>query len=231
MGLLTSDRLNRIIQQSEFQNFTTFIETGTYTGRSIIPLSKQYGSKKFITIEIVEELYVYAKKQAKVNQIENIEFIKGDTVNELKNILNNIKDDFIICFLDAHSSPYEGDKAETIEKDSHKLVTKNFLEKILGYFKKKKYALSTNIKKNKLSDYEVPILEELKIINNYNKNFLIIIDDFDLFEKKFSFANWKNINRNKIENIFSSRLLKSFDLPKEGLNSQQLVLKIEKIKL
>ena len=50
-------------------------------------------------------------------------------------------------FLDAHSSPYEGDKAETIEKDSHKSVNKNFIEKILSYFNKKEYSLSTNIKR------------------------------------------------------------------------------------
>ena len=227
MGLLTYDRLNEIILRSDFQNFSTFIETGTYTGRSIIPLSKQYLLKKFITIEIVDELYEYAKNQAKINHVNNIEFIKGDTIKELKMILNNIKDDFIICFLDAHSSPYEGEKAETIEKDSHKIINKKFLTKIQSFFNKKKYSLSTNIKKNKLSDYEVPLLEELKIINNYNKNFLIIIDDFDLFKKKLSFADWKNIDRKKIENIFGSRLLKSFDIPKKGLNGPQLVLKIK----
>ena len=199
MGLLTPDRLNDIIQKSEFQNFSTFIETGTYTGRSIIPLSKQYNSKKFITIEIVEELYLYAKKQAKINSVYNIEFINGDTVSELKNILDNLPNDFIICFLDAHSSPYEGDKAETIEKDSHKSINKNFLGKILSYFNEKKYSLSTNIKKNKLSEYDVPLLKELEIINNYNKNFLIIIDDFDLFEKELLFADWKNVNRKKLK--------------------------------
>ena len=227
MGLLTLDRLNEIIDKSDFQNFSTFVETGTYTGRSIIPLSKQYSLKNFFTIEIVDELYEYAKNQAKISDVKNIEFIKGDTIKELKIILNNIKDDFIICFLDAHSSPYEGDKAETIEKDSHNSVNKNFLERIFSYFNKKKYSLSTNIKKNKLSDYEVPLLEELKIINNYNKNFLIIVDDFDLFEKKLSFADWKNVDRKKIENIFGSRLLKSFDMPKKGLNGPQLVLKIK----
>ena len=227
MGLLTLDRLNEIIDKSDFQNFSTFVETGTYTGRSIIPLSKQFSLKNFFTIEIVDELYEYAKNQAKINHVKNIKFIKGDTIKELKIILNNIKDDFIICFLDAHSSPYEGDKAETIEKDSHNSVNKNFLERIFSYFNKKKYSLSTNIKKNKLSDYEVPLLEELKIINNYNKNFLIIVDDFDLFEKKLSFADWKNVDRKKIENIFGSRLLKSFDMPKKGLNGPQLVLKIK----
>lgn len=227
MGLLTLNRLNEIIDKSDFQNFSAFVETGTYTGRSIIPLSKHYDLKNFFTIEIVDELYEFAKNQAKIQQVNNIEFIKGDTIKELKIILNNIKDDFIICFLDAHSSPYEGDKAETIEKDSHKLINKNFLEKILNFFNEKKYTLSTNIKKNKLSDYEVPILEELKIINNYNKNFLVIIDDFDLFEKKFSFADWKNVNRKKIENIFGPRLLESYDMPKKGLNGPQLVLKIK----
>ena len=51
MGLLTLDRLNEIIDKSDFQNFSTFVETGTYTGRSIIPLSKQYSLKNFLLLK------------------------------------------------------------------------------------------------------------------------------------------------------------------------------------
>ena len=54
MGILSSERLDKILLNSKLKNYTDFIETGTYTGRSIIPLSKKFHNFKFHTIEIVK---------------------------------------------------------------------------------------------------------------------------------------------------------------------------------
>jgi len=43
------------------------------------------------------------------------------------------------------------------------------------------YKISCNIHDNKLTDITVPLIEELQIINSFNHNFLIIIDDYSLF--------------------------------------------------
>ena len=61
MGILSSQRLNEILIKSKYKNYNYFIETGTYTGRSIIPLAKNFIEIQFHTIEIVEELYFFAK--------------------------------------------------------------------------------------------------------------------------------------------------------------------------
>ena len=54
----------------------------------------------------------------------------------------------------------------------------------------------------------------------------IIIDDFDLFEKKNTFADWSEINIEKVKNIFKGRIKNSFTLPKEGKNGPQLIIEI-----
>lgn len=141
----------------------------------------------------------------------------------LEKIIKNIKSDHLIIFLDAHSSSYEGFSAETIEKDSN--VT--FFSKLKNKLFRREKKISTNIKKNKLTNLEVPLIEELKIISNFEKNFLIIIDDFDLFEKKFDFADWQNINENKIKKIFSNKNCNFKKLQKRGLNSPQLIVEIK----
>jgi len=59
---------------------------------------------------------------------------------------------------------------------------------------------------------DCPIIEELESIqNNFNKQALIIIDDFRLFGTKFN-ENWENISINKIENILQSKIIKKIIL-------------------
>ena len=222
MGILSSERLKEILSNSKLKNYYNFIETGTYTGRSIIPLSKEFANIEFHTIEIVNELYVLAKKKAKKESINNINFHYGDSLLLLEKIINSIEKENVIIFLDAHSSSYEGYSASTIEKDSNENFFIKLKNKILG---KKKY-ISTNVKKNKLTTKDVPVLDELMIISKIKKNFLIIIDDFHLFEQKFSFADWSDVNEEKIKNIFSKKIINQFNLPKKGLNSPQLIIEV-----
>ena len=220
MGILSSERLEEILLNSKSKNYSDFIETGTYTGRSIIPLSKKFQNIEFHTIEIVKELYLFAKEKAKKQLIQNINFHHGDSLVLLKSIISKIKSDNIIIFLDAHSSSFEGYSAETIETDS----SENFLMKLKNKILRKEKLISTDIKKNKLTKLDVPILEELMIISKINKNFLIIIDDFDLFGNKWPFADWSNINKKKIEKIFLNKIVNQFQMYKQGLNSEQLII-------
>ena len=226
MGILSSDRLNEIISNSINKNYMSFLETGTYNGRSIIPLAKNFPEIDFHTIEIVSDLHNFAKKRALDQNIQNIKFYLGDTMKILDPVINDINKNDMIIFLDANSSGYEGYSAETIEEDTK--IT--FFNKIKKIFNKKKNKISTDIKVNKLTDVEVPLLYELKVLSKIKKNFLIIIDDYDLFEKKFDFADWSNIDLNQVKKIFNKRIIKQFNMPKRGLNSPQLIIEIEKEK-
>ena len=226
MGILSSDRLNEIISNSINKNYMSFLETGTYNGRSIIPLAKNFPEIDFHTIEIVSDLHNFAKKRALDQNIQNIKFYLGDTMKILDPVINDINKNDMIIFLDAHSSGYEGYSAETIEEDTK--IT--FFNKIKKIFNKKKNKISNDIKVNKLTDVEVPLLYELKVLSKIKKNFLIIIDDYDLFEKKFDFADWSNIDLNQVKKIFKKRIIKQFNMPKRGLNSPQLIIEIEKEK-
>ena len=160
MGVLSSERLNEILSRSSNLDYNAFLETGTYNGRSVIPLAKNFPKIEFHTIEIVEELFVFAKKKANKEGILNLNFYLGDTTKILGQLLKEIKSNNIIVFLDAHSSGYEGYSAETMDQDQKK----NILNTLKTFFFKKK--ISTDIKVNKLTDLEVPLLKELNIISN-----------------------------------------------------------------
>jgi len=73
------------------------------------------------------------------------------------------------------------------------------------------YKISCDIHDNKLTDITVPLIEELQIINSFNHNFLIIIDDYSLF------------GVNEIQKIFKNRLENYYIHSKS-----MLVLKIKK---
>ena len=124
----------------------------------------------------------------------------------MEDIINKIDEDDIIIFLDAHSSDYASDNIDTIHED-YKKVNRGILEK------KDSYKYSCDIRINKLSNYEVPLVEELKIISKFNKNFLIIVDDFDLFGQDTECANWKDIEFNKCIDFFQNKEHKIFKNP------------------
>lgn len=79
-----------------------FIETGTYKGGTIIPLSKYF--KQLYTIELNENSYNYTKNVASTQGITNINFYNGESESILPNLIKNelINYNKIIFFLDAH---------------------------------------------------------------------------------------------------------------------------------
>ena len=136
MGILSSKRYEEILDKALSKDYKTFIETGTYNGRSIIPLAKEFTNINFYTIEIVKELYLFAKNKAEDEGLKNINFYLGDSRDMLKKVLNSIDSEYVIIFLDAHSSSYEGYSAETIDLDNNEIFLIKILNKILN--KKKK---------------------------------------------------------------------------------------------
>ena len=80
MPSLTFNFLNEL--QENFKDFPIFIETGTYMGETIFSMESLFN--KLYTIEINEELYINTKSQYRGNKIQ---FIFGDSSNEIKNVL------------------------------------------------------------------------------------------------------------------------------------------------
>lgn len=81
------------------QDYPILIETGTYKGETTVICSKKF--KKIYTIELSKNLHQYCINKYK--NIKNIEFLQGDSPEKIKEIINDIKDKYIL-FLDAHGS-------------------------------------------------------------------------------------------------------------------------------
>ena len=215
MGFLQIQRLKEILDKNNFKP-DAFIESGTYIGRTILPVAKELKDVKCYTIEIVKEISDHTKKKSEEQSLNNIEFIIGDTMVELPKIIEGIEDDNIVIFLDAHSSDYCSNNLDTIMEDTNnQRREKKYIEDPI---------FSTNTKVNKLTDVTVPLLEELTIISKFNKNFIVIIDDFDRFGVKSDFDDWTDINTSSCINIFKNKKFEidSFKKP------SQLVFNIKK---
>jgi len=225
MGFLTPIKLQEILDKN---NFTPeiFIETGTYIGRTIIPIASNFDFQCF-TIEIVKEISDFVKEKSNKLGISNIEFIVGKSEIEIKNILNKVGNKKILFFLDAHSSNYEGDSPENIHSNTKKMLKYAFFYKLLKFFGYKN-TLSTDINQNKLNNKSVPLLEELKIINDFKnrEEILIIIDDLLIMEKKFKFADWTEVNLDSIKKIFHNRKIQILKTSSDNKNDKEDMLSI-----
>lgn len=98
MGQLTIDEFDRIIKDYSFEDFDYFIETGTYIGRTILPLAQYYVKKSFYTIEIVPQLVSYVNNLIKLKKLNNIKIYKGSSINGLKKIIRKLDKKKIIFF-------------------------------------------------------------------------------------------------------------------------------------
>lgn len=116
-------------------NINTFVETGTYKGETAIWASSLFD--KVFTIEYSKQFYNETK--SKYIKAKNIEFIFGDSRQELQKLLPNIGQSII--WLDAHWCSL-GSYGETDQ---------------------------------------CPLLKELELINKYEKDHFILIDDARFF--------------------------------------------------
>ena len=98
-GSLKQDELQSI--QNIYPSIENFVETGTYKAETTLIAASYY--KKVYTIEIHEQLYNESKKLASINNISNITFFLGDTLEKLHNIMPLVSKGSVF-FIDAHIS-------------------------------------------------------------------------------------------------------------------------------
>jgi hypothetical protein len=92
-----------ILNQNNITQISTFIETGTYKGGTIFPLSKQF--KNLYTIEINKTAYSHCLNVAKKKNISNIKFYLGDSSEKMNDVVVHLNDNNLltsIFFLDGH---------------------------------------------------------------------------------------------------------------------------------
>jgi len=135
----------------QHMNLEVFVEGGTYMGGTAKKMAENF--RKVYTIEKSDVMYEKAKENLK--DISNIDMLKGDTREHLKDILD--KNDNILFWLDAHWSG-----GDTYGEED-----------------------------------ECPLIEELEIIFDYPKNYVILIDDARLFlappPYPHDFKNWQSM--------------------------------------
>jgi len=102
-GSLTEQELVDIKNKGPpYSQIKHFVETGTYKGDSTLMAAKQF--ENVYTIEIYQPLYLESKERAEHENIKNIEFYLGDSLECLPNICDKIKKNGAVFFIDAHIS-------------------------------------------------------------------------------------------------------------------------------
>lgn len=139
----------------------------------------------------------------------------GETINEVKSEFNRvISIEITEKYSDMCKKRFANfSNVEIIKGDSvielYKLIDKNKNKIILFFLDAHCSAGDTG--KN---DKDVPLIEELKIINeNYENSGLLIIDDADLFEHVYPELTWAGINEINVLNTLVGRACDYFYLP------------------
>lgn len=83
----------------DFKKYTCLIETGSYKGDGAFLCSQVFNN--VYSIELSKDLYEFCLEKYK--NVKNIQFLNGDSCEEIKNIINKIVEKYIL-FLDAHGS-------------------------------------------------------------------------------------------------------------------------------
>ena len=78
------------------------METGTYKGGTILPMSQHF--KTLHTVEICEKAYQFCCEKANRMNITNINFYLGDSLETLPKIITTLSGP-AVYFLDGHITP------------------------------------------------------------------------------------------------------------------------------
>lgn len=123
-GSLNENEINELKQRNiKFQNF---IETGTYKGETTFLTSKYF--ENVYTIEIAPHLFNEVSSYAKEQNITNVHFYLGDSLEKLDEIMKEVENQHNVFFLDAHISGYDSSWNQII-----RVPLLNELDIILSY--------------------------------------------------------------------------------------------------
>jgi hypothetical protein len=157
---------------------------------------------------------------------------RGETVANVKDVFNTVISIEIVdaLYQAAHNQFKAYPNVEIIKNDCvlelPKLIER-YNDKKVVYFLDGHYSAGVTGK----NDKDVPLLDELKIINDsYKQECLIIIDDADLFEFKDRFVSWVGINEENIMDMIGDRVINSFYTPNlkpANSNKKRLIMEIK----
>ena len=162
--------------------------------------------------------------------IETGSFV-GETMTDMKNVFKKIISiEITEKYYNYCKNLFKNDKnIELIHGDSLKilplLIEKWGEKKILFFLDAHCSAGDTG--KNHL---DVPLIEELNLINkNLDNSCLIIIDDSDLFDGDFGVLTWKGINEKNILNVLTDRVLNFFYVQNTvvATNKSRLIIELK----
>jgi hypothetical protein len=102
-----------IIKIASEYDLTVFVETGTFMGDAIESLRHLNKFNKLISIEIKKEFADNAKKR--FESFDFVEIIEGDSAQKLIEIIEKIKDERVLWWLDAHLPDHYDSSANNLE--------------------------------------------------------------------------------------------------------------------
>jgi len=203
MGVFEIKLLYQVTNNTKTK-FNTVIETGTCLGYSTERFCYYFNNVH--TIDIQESLYLKAKEKFSTNP--KVHCYLGDSPAVIRDLATTITDP-VLFFLDAH---WSGDNSVNWEASNWK-----------GYYSDLRN-YNTNIGrietgcrgKDKSSENQNPICEELQIImDNYKQEVIIYIDDMDKFDNSgngtkdqgFAGEDWSHLTVSKLTSIVQPRCI------------------------
>ena len=181
-------KIQKVFDKCGIDKPDIFVETGTYQpvmvkGKLKIPTIFKMSPlfKELYTIEIEENIY--------------------------KNSID---------FVNSEDNPYKehSEKINFVLGDSQKelkSICKNINQSAVFYLDGHFSADWNGVSTGKSSNTDVPLYQELKIINEYFKyDAIVICDDLRLFGNKFEHGDWSHITQDKVKDIVKDRLINSF---------------------